>query len=294
MFFSKIVMGLAAFASIASTTAIPESTVETGVTLRDTGSSLFERTSFKCPTDMSYCGWTKACACPPGKSWNSKKSACTGSVITGAWPKPSVSVYGSVDAKLGAFCACSPYKIVKYSAKHSYCQASLKNVVFLAPVEIEAEIAVYAGAAIDVTAGISVSLKNTCGGLAGLYLGSVTDAVALFNTGAYGLSVTADNVVGALVVGLLSSFKSLTCKLGITRCPTYDCVSYCTKGCKNYIDVKGTVGGFLQGLVGFCVLPDVLLFVGSAGSIITVTIEGLLCLVGNILKSVLGIFSCNC
>ncbi|KAK7424915.1 hypothetical protein QQX98_000191 [Neonectria punicea] len=291
MFFSKIVMGLAAFASMASATAA----VDNGITLRDTsGTLLAERTSFKCPTDMSYCGWTKACACPPGKSWDSKKSRCTGTVITGAWPKPSVSVYGSVDAKLGAFCACSPYKIVKYNPKHAYCQASLENVVFLAPLEIEAEIVVYAGGLIDITADISVSLKNTCGGLAGLYLGSVTDAVALFNTNTYGLSVTADNVVGALVSGLLSTVKSLTCLLGLTRCPTYDCVSYCTKGCKNYIDVKGTVGGLLQGLVGFCVLPDVLLFVGSAGNIITVTIEGLLCLVGNILKSLLGIFSCNC
>ncbi|KAH7022921.1 hypothetical protein EDB80DRAFT_24132 [Ilyonectria destructans] len=293
MYFSKFIMTLASLASMASATAMPQSPVESGLDARDAG-SIFERTSFKCPTGMSYCSWTKACSCNPGQSWDSKKSCCSGTVKTGAWPKPSVSVYGSVDAKLGAFCACSPYKIVKYNSKHAYCQASIKNVVFLAPLEIEAELKVYAGAAINVKAGCSVSLKNTCGALAGLYLESCADAVTLFNTNAYGLSVSAGGVIGGIVGGVLNTVKDLTCWLGLTKCATYDCVSYCTKGCKNYIDIKGSVGGYLNGLIGFCVLPDVLLFVGAAGSIVNVAIEHLQCLVGNIIKSILSTFDCGC
>jgi hypothetical protein len=243
---------------------------------------------------MSYCGWTKSCSCAPGKYWDDKNSCCKGDAISGAWPKPSAGVYGSVTAKLGAFCACSPYKIVAYDASHSYCQASLKNVVFLAPLEIAAELKLKAGAAIDVKAGCSVALKHTCAGLAGLYLESCSDAVSLFNTGDYGLAVGSEGVVGALAVGILKTVKNFTCWLGITKCATYDCVSYCTKGCKNYIDVKGKVGGFISGLVGFCVLPDVIYTVGAAGSIVTVGVKGLLCIVGNIIKAVLSTFDCGC
>ncbi|KAH7163147.1 hypothetical protein B0J13DRAFT_30732 [Dactylonectria estremocensis] len=292
MYFTKFVITLASLASMASATAMPQSPVESSLDPRDAG-SIFERTSFKCPTGMSYCAWTKACSCSPGLSYDSKKGCCTGTAMSGAWPKPSASVYGSVNAKLGAYCACSPYKIVKYDSSHSYCKASVKNVVFLAPIEIDAEIKVYGGATISIGS-CSVALKNTCGGLAGLYLESVTDAVALFNSAKFGLSVSAGGVVGGIVGGIVNTVKGLTCWLGLTQCATYDCVSYCTKGCKNYLDVKGSIGGHLKGLVGFCVLPDVLLIVGSAGAVINVVVEHLLCIVGNIIKSLLSTFDCGC
>lgn len=284
MFFSKVLLGLASVASLTTATSLEE---------RTSSSSSSYSSSFTCPPSMSYCSWTRSCSCPPGQSYSSKKSSCTGTALTGAWPKPPASAYGSVHADLAAFCACSPYEIVPYDASHAYCKASLTNVVFLAPVEITAEVKLRAGASIDVSS-CSKALKHTCAGLSGLYLSSASNAAALFNTGTYGLSVTSSSVVDAFAVGILDKIKGLTCWLGLTQCAAYDCVSYCAEGCRNYVDVRGQVGGYISGLVGFCVLPDVIYTVGAAGKVVTVGVEGLLCVVGKVVKSVLSTFDCGC
>ncbi|KAI5466313.1 hypothetical protein BGZ63DRAFT_420808 [Mariannaea sp. PMI_226] len=288
MFFSKMIAALASFASMA--TAMPDNNRLQELTF----SRSLASTNFRCPGEMTYCSWTKSCSCAPGMYWDRKAGRCKGTALEGAWPMPSLAIYGSVDAKLGAFCARSPYEIVPYHASHSYCKASVENVVFLAPIEIEAELKLKAGLEIDIKVDCSIALKQTCAGLAGLYLESVHDAVALFNTEVYGLAVHAEGVVGALTGGILKAVKSLTCLLGVTECHPYDCVSYCTKGCKNYIDVKGEVGGLISGLVGFIVLPDVIYIVGAAGSIITVAVKSLLCVVGLVVNSLLSNFNCNC
>ncbi|CAM1506837.1 Fc.00g064780.m01.CDS01 [Cosmosporella sp. VM-42] len=284
MYFTNVLTAFTALASLAMATPSP-SPIESG---------LEERTSssFKCPNTMSYCPWTKACACKPGKHWDQKKGCCVGDEYKGAWPKPSVDVYASVDVKLGAYCARSPYKIVKYNSKHAYCQAGLNTVTFLASVGIDAEIKLL-GAEIDVDADISVALKNVCAGLAGLYLESVVDAVALFNTNKYGYGVLPKDVIGAVTVGIFQTIKNVSCFLGLTKC-NYDCVSYCTKGCGNYIDVVGQVGGYIKGLAGFCILPNVVLVVCATGKVVTHAIEGLLCIVGRVLESLLSTFNCGC
>ncbi|KAH7328716.1 hypothetical protein B0I35DRAFT_418145 [Stachybotrys elegans] len=256
---------------------------------------------FSCPKGMSYCPWTRACSCQPGMSYDKGKSACTGAAIKGAWPKPSLKAYASVGVELGTYCAASPTKIVKYDAKHKYCKASLENVAFCAPKTIEKDLAsVGAGVEINLGASIGADLKHVCAGLSGLYLGSVTDAVALFNTNRFGLGLSAGLGVG-FGSNIFSSIKTLPCLVGLSRC-NQDCVSYCTKGCGNYLDVGGSIGGSvggsiggsISGLVGFCALPDVLLTISAAGQLVSTTIDGLLCVVGGVLTTILKTFDCNC
>ncbi|CEI64266.1 hypothetical protein FVEN_g11110 [Fusarium venenatum] len=305
MYFSNILVTLASMATMVSAIPAPDALLDTTssispadftINLDKTGSALEARTSFSCPGAMSYCPWTKACSCPVGQSWDARSKRCAGTKTTGCYAKPKASAYVSagVDVNLGTYCAASPYKIVKYDTRHSYCQASLKNTVFLAPLAVGAEIALYGGAAIDVKAKASVSLRAVCSGLAGLYLESSVDAVALFNTNKYGYSVRPGSVTGGLSFAITDSIKSLTCRLGLGNCAVYDCVSYCSKGCKNYIDVRGNVGGYVNGLAGFCVVKDSVLFVNKVGACATLKIEGLLRIVGSIHASIKGLFKCNC
>lgn len=302
MLFSKLALGLASMVSMVAAIPAPGDVLDTGSALtprdfairEEAASALAARGSFSCPAGMSYCPWTRACSCPPGQAWDGKARKCSGKVLTGYWPKPVASVYVDVDVKLGAYCAASPYKIVKYDVGHAYCQASIYNVVFLAPIEIDAEISLLGGKLIDVRARISVALKSVCAGLAGLYIESVDDAVVLFNTYKYGYAVRPRDVVGGLVYAVIDLLNGLTCALGLGGCKVYDCVSYSTKGCKNYIDVRGTIGGYIGGLVGFCLVNDAILVVGKVGVIITITVNSLLCIVGSLLRSLLGLFNCLC
>lgn len=260
----------------------------------ETGLATRTNKSFNCPNGMSYCPWTKACSCEPGMEWNDKKSCCVGTKIKGAWPEPNLDVYASVKVELGTFCAASPTKIVKYNSKHAYCQASLNTVTFCAPKTIEKELlSIGVGIDINLKAGISADLKNTCAGLSGLYLESVFDAVALFNSNKFGLGLAVGGGIGGLLGGVFKTIKNVTCLFGLGGC-SYDCVSYCTKGCGNYVDVVGTIGGTIKGFVGFCILPDVIIMINGVGKLVTSTIEGLLCIVGNILTAVLSSFDCNC
>ncbi|KAF5711351.1 hypothetical protein FMUND_8985 [Fusarium mundagurra] len=303
MYFSNFLVTLASMASMASAIPAPDALLDTtsnispsDFTIRSDSNNLEARTTFSCPGAMSYCPWTKACSCPPGQSWDGKAKKCAGKKTSGCWPKPSASVYAGagVDVKLGAYCAASPYKIVKYDTKHAYCQASLKNTVFLAPLSIGAEVALYGGAAINVKGQLSASLKTVCGGLAGLYLESSADAVALFNTNKYGYAVRPGSVTGGLVYAVVDFVKSITCFLGLGNCQVYDCVSYCSKGCKNYVDVRGSIGGYVNGLVGFCIVKDTVLFVNKVGACVSVKIQGLIRIVASIHVSLKGIFGCNC
>uniref|UniRef100_A0A1Y1LYW0 Secreted protein n=1 Tax=Photinus pyralis TaxID=7054 RepID=A0A1Y1LYW0_PHOPY len=246
---------------------------------------------WECPHEMTYSPWAKSCNCFPGQWLNLNNKTCTGEKLTGPWPKPDVTVYASVNIQLGAFCAASPYKIVPYDEKHEWCQAGHFTVVFLADIAIALEL--IAGVEIDVNANISAELKNVCAALSGLYLESPVDAVVAFNTDILGLAVVEADIEASLGLGLLNIIKNLTCKLGLGKC-NYDCVAYCTKGCPNYIDVVGELGGRLTGLVGFCILPKVILVVNSLKVVVNVVVDSLLCLVGGLIKTVLSTFDCHC
>ncbi|KID90063.1 hypothetical protein MGU_02768 [Metarhizium guizhouense ARSEF 977] len=246
---------------------------------------------YECPHEMIYSPWTKCCNCPTGQWLDLRNKTCVGDKIVGAWPKPDPTVYASVNIKLGAFCAAAPNKIVPYDEKHEWCQASLLNIVFLADIAIALELT--PGVEIDVNANISVALKEVCAALSGLYLESVVDAVVAFNTDVLGLAVVEADIEASLGLGLFNIIKNLTCKLGIGKC-NFDCVAYCTKGCPNYIDVVGELGGRITGLVGICILPKVILVVNSLKVVVNVVVDSLLCLVGGIIKTVLSTFDCHC
>ncbi|KAK4081947.1 hypothetical protein PCL_07104 [Purpureocillium lilacinum] len=252
---------------------------------------------FKCPGDMTYCPWAKSCSCKPGLHLDINTKKCTGKAIVGAWLEPKIDVFASKGVKLATFCAISPYKIVKYDASHEYCQAGPNTIAFVAAASILLEIEAYAHAAIDVTANISADLKATCAGLASLYVATAVEAVALFNTDVFALAAVKADVDAKLIVGLFAKVKGLLCGLGLGKCKV-DCVSYCTKGCKNFIDVGLDVdvhiGAQLEALVGLCILPNVLLIVGKAHAIITVAVDGLLCLVGGLIKLIVSTYDCHC
>ncbi|KZZ96063.1 hypothetical protein AAL_04359 [Moelleriella libera RCEF 2490] len=304
----RFITAIAGFAALASATynaggvevqtdvqVIASAHADVGASV-DIGAARKKYSGFKCPKSMSYCPWTKACSCPPGQKLDLNANICIGDVIKGAWPEPDISVYATVGVSLGTYCAKSPTKICKYDAKHEYCQASLTTITFVASASIALEIA--GKVEVDVGANISADLKNVCGGLTGLYLESVIDACILFNTDTYGLgSVLADVEAGVgFSLGLGSIFGSInswTCKFGWGNCKA-DCVSKCTKGCKNYLDVVGEVGAHIGGLVGLCILPNVILCVGVATKIVAHVVDGLLCLVGTIIKTVLSTYNCNC
>lgn len=257
----------------------------------DVGAARRAAKGFRCPAGMSYCSWTKSCACPPGQKLDLRSKKCAGKRRTGAWPEPKTDVYASKGVKLATYCAVSPYRIVKYSPKHEYCQAGLNTIAFVAAADIAVEIGALAD--IDVKANISADLRAVVAGLAGLYLENVIDAVVLFNTNAFGHSVAQADVAAHVSLGLLGNLRGLFCAVGLGQC-NFDCVSYCTKGCKNYIDVGAEVGASLESLVGLCVLPNVLLVANAARSVVTIAVDGLLCLVSGLLGGLLPLLNCNC
>ncbi|KAK8925379.1 hypothetical protein H634G_05958 [Metarhizium anisopliae BRIP 53293] len=284
---SATVLGVSANADVAVASQID---VDAKVSLNINNAREFYK-GYQCPHEMIYSPWTKCCSCGAGQWLDPGKKTCVGDKIVGAWPKPNVTVYGSVNIQLGAFCAAAPNKIVPYDEKHEWCQASPLTIVFLADIAIALEL--IAGVDIDVNANISVALKEVCAALSGLYLESVVDAVIAFNTDILGLAVIEADIEASLGLSLFGIIKNLTCKLGIGKC-NFDCVAYCTKGCPNYIDVVGELGGRITGLVGLCILPKVILVVNSLKVVVNVVVDSLLCLVGGIIKTVLSTFDCHC
>ncbi|KAK5990763.1 hypothetical protein PT974_09033 [Cladobotryum mycophilum] len=261
---------------------------------------------FKCPTEMAYCPWAMSCSCQPGLVYDMTKSACAGTPITGAWPLSLIDdkiTLGLETANLVPYCAASPTKIVEYDALHPWCQADLQNIVFLAPAHLAVDLKILGvsiNLEIDLVKAKSLpDLLHVCAGLQGLYLERVTDAVLLFNTDKYGLSATHVDINIGLTI------NTLICLLDLGACH-FDCVSYCRPGCANYIDVKldvnvdptldltKTVGGAINGLVGCVILPDTVRIIDHLGSIVNITVEHLLCIVGKILTQVLAIFNCGC
>ncbi|KAG5913851.1 hypothetical protein E4U42_000842, partial [Claviceps africana] len=211
---------------------------------------------------------------------------------------PDVGAYAAVDVKLASFCAASPTRIVKYDPGHRYCQAGLDTVTFCAPagIELELELAAELDVEIDINAHISPDLKNVCAALFGLYVETVVDAVIAFNTDILGLATVAADVEANVSLQTFKSIQSLQglgCKLGRGKC-NVDCVAYCTKGCKNYIQVDAEIGAGINGLVGFCILPRVILTLNAAKHIVAHVVDGLLCLVGGLIKTVLSTFDCHC
>ena len=255
---------------------------------------------FQCPAGMSYCPWAKSCSCPAGQNLDINTKKCVGTAITGAWPEPKPDVFASKGVEFVALCAATPYKIVPYNKEHEFCQAGLNSITFVASSSVAGEIAAYPHSEIDVLANVSADLKATVAGLAGLYVATAVEAAALFNTDVFGLATAKADVDVKVVSNLLGSANSLLCVLGVGKCKAeVDCVSYCTKGCKNFIDVGAAVdvqiGAQIQAINGLAVLPSVLLLVSvKAQAIVTVAVDHLLCMVGGLVKAVLSTFNCNC
>ncbi|RDA96022.1 hypothetical protein CP533_5807 [Ophiocordyceps camponoti-saundersi (nom. inval.)] len=243
--------------------------------------------SFHCPAGMSYCAWTKACACPPGQKLDVKTKTCGGQGMKGAWPKPATDRYSTHGVRLGSYCAISPYRIVAYNAGHRYCQAGLDTIAFVASADIAVELAGLVDVDIDIDAKVSADLKAVVAGLVSLHLESSIDAVALFNTDAFGLGLDVSAHVSSGIV------DDIFCAVGLGKCHV-DCVSYCTKGCKNFIDVDAGIGAGLQGLVGLAILPDIMLVVSSSKVVVSIAVNSLLCPLGGLLKSLVSSLGGHC
>lgn len=237
---------------------------------------------FKCPAPMAYSPWTKACSCLPGQKYDTTQKTCSGSALAGAWPLPSCDASGAKVA-LSAFCAISPTKFTKYDATHAWCQVSIDTFTFCAEAEIEAEIAALGlGINLDIeldislTSTISATLRSTSAALAGLFIEVLADAVVIFNTNAFGLAAVAADVEVSLTTGVFAQIEAAACLLGVGTCQ-FDCISYSTKGCHNYIDVAGALGGRLAGFVGVTILPDVILSVSSTKVVTSLVVKDMLC-----------------
>ncbi|KAK1241453.1 hypothetical protein MKX08_001427 [Trichoderma sp. CBMAI-0020] len=237
---------------------------------------------FKCPKGMAYSPWVKACECLPGQSFDTTSKTCGGSALTGAWPAPKCDASGAKVA-LSAFCAISPTKFTKYDATHAWCQVALNTFTFCADAEIEAEIsALGLGIDLDVeldislTATISAALRSTSAGLAALFIEELAQAVVIFNTNAFGFAVVAADVEASLTTSIFAQLSATACLLGLGKCQ-FDCVSYNTMGCHNFIDVVGALGGRLAGFVGVTILPDVILSLSSTKVYTNLVVKDLLC-----------------
>ncbi|KAL7960987.1 hypothetical protein V8C34DRAFT_320592 [Trichoderma compactum] len=208
--------------------------------------------------------------------------ACSGTALVGAWPMPKCSASGSTVA-LGAFCAISPTKSTKYDATHAWCQAAIETFTFCAEAEIEAEMAALGlGINLDVeldislTSKISATLRSTSAALASLFVETLAEAVVIFNTNVFGLAAVVADVEVSLTAGIFAQLKSTACLLGLGTCQ-FDCVSFSTKGCHNYIDVVGALGGRISGLVGVTILSDTILSVSSTKVVSTLVVKDMLC-----------------
>ncbi|KAG6012229.1 hypothetical protein E4U43_007893 [Claviceps pusilla] len=289
MYFVTALAGLAGMASATSLVGLSADVEIASVAHANTDVSA---------NSMSYCRWTKACSCPPGQKLDLAAGICVGTILTGPWPEPDISAYVGVDVELGSFCAASPTKIVKYNPHHKYCQASLDTITFCAPtsIELELDVDLEVDVEIDINAHISAELKNVCAALFGLYIETLVDAVIAFNTDILGLATVAADIEASVSLATFKSIEALqgpSCKLGLGKC-NVACVGYCTKGCKNYIEVGAEVGASIHGLVGFCILPKVILTLNAAKHIVAHVVDGLLCLVGGLIKTVLSTFDCHC
>ncbi|GFP58008.1 hypothetical protein ACSS6W_007082 [Trichoderma asperelloides] len=237
---------------------------------------------FHCPKGMAYSPWVKACECPPGLSYDTTSKSCGGTPLTGAWPAPQCDTSGAKVA-LSAFCAISPTKFTKYDATHAWCQVALDTFTFCAEAEIEVEIeALGLGIDLDIdldislTSSISTVLRGTSAGLAALYIEELAQAVVIFNTNAFGYAVVAADVEVSLTTSIFAQLSATACLLGVGKCQ-FDCVSYNTMGCHNYIDVVGALGGRLAGFVGVTILPDVILSLSSTKVYTNLVVKDLLC-----------------
>ncbi|KAM3552362.1 hypothetical protein MY1884_007249, partial [Beauveria asiatica] len=205
---------------------------------------------------------------PPG--------SCTGGArLLHAWPSPALDLFASVDANLAAFCAASPVKICRYDAAHEFCRAGLNTITFVAEAEIGYELEkLGSSAAIDVAGNVSAALKAVSAGLHGLYLEKVEDGVALFNSKAYGLQVLDAEIEAGFIT------RTQLVPIG--------------KGCANHMDIGAQVGAQITGLVdGVCILPSVILVVNQAKVLVSVAVEHLPCVVGNVVKTLVAIFDCH-
>ncbi|PNP52294.1 hypothetical protein THARTR1_07074 [Trichoderma harzianum] len=291
MHFLATVASLASIAMAASATGPACSATTSNVQLAnkilaeaatDVDAALSLAAGFKCPAPMAYSPWTKACSCLPGQNYDANSKACSGAALVGAWPMPKCSASGSTVA-LSAFCAISPTKFTKYDATHAWCQATVETFTFCAEAEIEAEIAALGlGINLDIeldislASKISATLRSTSAALASLFVETLAEAVVIFNTNAFGLAAVAADVEVFLTAGIFAQVKATACLLGLGTCQ-FDCVSFSTKGCHNYIDVVGALGGRISGLVGVTILSDTILSVSSTKVVSTLVVKDMLC-----------------
>ncbi|KAL7935366.1 hypothetical protein V8C35DRAFT_299278 [Trichoderma chlorosporum] len=291
MHFLATVASLASVAMAASVTgpscSAPTSNVQLGNKIISQAASNVDAAvglaaAFKCPGPMAYSPWTKACSCLPGQLYDTTQKTCTGAAMGGAWPLPQCGASGSKVA-LGAFCAISPTKFTKYDATHAWCQVGVETFTFCADVDIEAEIAalglgVNLNVELDIslTSKISADLRSTSAALASLFVETLAEAVVIFNTNAFGLAVVAADVEVSLTTGVFAQLQSVACLLGFGTCQ-FDCVSYSTLGCHNYIDVVGALGARLSGLVGLTIVSDTILSISSTKVVKTLVVKDMLC-----------------
>ncbi|KAM3427554.1 hypothetical protein MY4824_009375 [Beauveria thailandica] len=192
-----------------------------------------------------------------------KGFSCPATMAYCPWAKAcscALGLFYSATTGLARFCAASPVKICRYDAAHKFCRAVLNTITFVAEAEIGYELEkLDSSAAIDVAGNVSAALKAVSAGLHGLYLEKVEDGVALFNSKAYGLQVLDAEIEAGF----------------ITR--------------------TQLVGAQITGLVeGVCILPSVILVVDQAKVLVSVAVEHLLCVVGNVVKTLVATFDCHC
>ncbi|KAH6608623.1 hypothetical protein Trco_001969 [Trichoderma cornu-damae] len=264
----------------------------------DVNAALTLAADYKCPAPMAYSPWARSCSCPPGQNYDTVQKLCLGAPMKGAWPEPKCPASGVV-ASLGVFCAISPTKFTKYDAAHAWCQVGVNTFTFCAQGDIEAEIAALGlGVNKDVelnvaSASTSAALRNVSAGLAGLFVETIAEAFVTFNTDAFGLDVVAADVEVSLTSSVFARIQAAACLLGLGQCH-FDCVSFCTKGCHNYIDVVGDLGGRLVGLNGVTILPDVVLSVDSSFAVVSLAIKDLLCTSHKLDQSTVRAYNYTC
>jgi len=224
--------------------------------------------NYKCPDSMDYSPWTRSCECRPGQSYDTNERSCGGDPHSGPWDLPKCDFSGAKVA-LAAFCAISPTKFTKYDAHHEWCQIALDTFVFCAEADIEAELlALRLGINLDVELDVSLHstisdrLRGVSGGLAAIFLELAADAFLLFDL----------DVLGLIAVNIDISLLGL---LGGGNRGKFDCVSYSTKGCHNFI--AGEIGLHLEALIGLAIIEDLIFFL-DAEIVASLAIADLICI----------------
>ncbi|KAM3520772.1 hypothetical protein NHJ13051_006666 [Beauveria bassiana] len=177
--------------------------------------------------------------------------------------------------------------------------------------QVAADVAVGVKAGAGAAAGVDIDTKVDAGAAAGVKVGAGVSA----DVDAQFANISAKYRGGAAVNpsihagrhrrrrrglllprhhGFITKTQLVLCKLGLGSCQR-DCVSFSGKGCAKHIDIGAPVGAQITGLInGVCILPPVILVVNQARVLVSVAVEHLLCVVGNVMKTLMATFDCHC